>query len=115
MAIVTKLALIAALVGTEISWWEGRWTDRDAACDASSGDAPMRLSTTLLALGEAECVSIREQALDQVRLRLNATCREHGDATPRSHSFILEPSEGGRAMTMSSGAARRQLRKCGNL
>jgi len=109
---VIKLALLAALAWTEIAWWEGQWADRGVACDASTGDRPMRLSSTLLDLGEAECVSIQKQAFGHQRLRLNATCREHGDPTPRLRSFVLEPANGGKAMTMSDGSAVWQLRKC---
>lgn len=110
--VVIKFALLTVLAATEIAWWEGRWTDRSVACGETSGDLPMKLSSALLALGEAECVSIKEQAVDHRRLRLNATCREHDDPTPRSRSFILEPSEGGEAMTMREGTAHWQLRKC---
>ena len=111
-AAVIKLALIAALAGTEIGWWEGHWADRGVACNASAGDRPMRLSAALLDLGEAECVAIHEHAFGRGRLRLNAKCREHGDATLRSRSFILKPSNGGKAMTMSDGSAVWHLRKC---
>ena len=109
---VIKLALLATVAWTEIAWWEGRWADRGVSCDSSSSDRPMTLSWNLLALGEAECVSIKEQAVDHRRLRLSATCREHGDATARSRSFILKPSQAGKAMTMSDGTAHWQLRKC---
>ena len=109
---VVKLALIAALACTEIAWWEVRWADRGVACDAATGDRPMQLSSTSLNLGEAECVSIREQASGPGRLRLNATCGDHGDPTRRPRSFVLEPSDGGKAMTMTDGSAVWHLRKC---
>ncbi len=109
---VAKLALLAALACTEITWWEGRWADRGVACGAASGDRPMQLSSTSLDLGEANCVAIKEQASGHGRLRLTASCRDHGDRTPRSRSFLLEPSDGGRAMTMSDGSAVWHLRKC---
>jgi hypothetical protein len=111
-AAVIKLALIAAVAWTEIPWWEGRWADRGVACDAVRGDRPMKLSSTLLDLGQAECVSIHERALGKRRLRLNARCREHGDPTLRSRSFVLKPSNGGKAMIMSDGSAVWHLRKC---
>ena len=109
---VIKLALLAALAWTEIAWWEGQWAPQGIICNASSGDRPIRLASSLLDLGEAECVSITEQAFGRDRLCLNATCRDHGDPTPRSRSFVLKPSEGGKAMTMSDGNVLWQLRKC---
>ena len=109
---VINFALLATVAWTEIAWWEGRWADRGMSCDSSSVDGPMKLSWNLLALGEAECVSIKEQAVDHRRLRLNATCQEHGEATTRPRSFILKPSGGGEAMTMSDGTAHWQLRRC---
>ena len=111
-AAVIKLALIAALACTEITWREGRWTDRGVACDAATGDRPMQFSATLLYLGEAECVSIREQAAGPGRLRLNASCRDHGDPTLRPRRFVLEPSDGGKAMRMTDGSGVWHLRKC---
>ena len=108
---VIKFALLAALA-TEIPWWEGQWADRGVACDAIVGDRPMQLSSTLLNLGEAECVSVTEHAYGKRRLRLNAACRDHGDPTLRSRSFVLKPSDGGKAMTMSDGSAVWHLRKC---
>ncbi len=111
-AAVIKLALLAGLACTEIAWWEGRWADRGVACEASSGDRPMQLSWDLLDLGEAECVSIREQAFGPGRLRLNASCRDHGDPSLRPRSFVLEPSDGGKTMTMTDGSAVWHLRKC---
>jgi hypothetical protein len=72
----------------------------------------MRLSSTSLDLGEAECISIREQALGQRRLRLNATCGDHGDPTRRARSFVLKPSNGGKTMTMTEGSTVWHLRKC---
>jgi hypothetical protein len=111
-AAVIKLALIAALASTEIAWWEGRWADRGVACNASTGDRPMKLSSTLLELGEAECVAIHERAAGRGRLRLNARCRDHGDPTLRPRSFVLKPSNGGKLMTMSDGSAVWHLRKC---
>ena len=111
-AAVIKLALIAALAWTEIAWWEGRWADRGVACNASSGDRPMKLSSTLLDLGEAECVSIREQAFGRGRLRLKARCRDHGDPKLRARNFVLKPSNGGKNMTMTDGSAVWHLRKC---
>jgi hypothetical protein len=111
-AAVIKLALIAALASTEIAWWEGHWADRGVACSASTGDRPMKFSSSLLDLGEAECVAIHEQAWGRGRLRLNAKCREHGDPKLRTRSFVLKPSNGGKAMTMSDGSAVWHLRKC---
>jgi hypothetical protein len=58
---VIKLALIAALASTEIAWWEGPWADRGVACNASSADRPMKLSSTMLDLGEAECAPSRSK------------------------------------------------------
>jgi hypothetical protein len=104
--------LIAALASTEIAWWEGPWADRGVACNASSGDRLMKLSSTMLDLGEAECVSVKEQAFGKERLRLKARCRDHGDPTLRARSFVLKPSNGGKAMTMSDGSAVWHLRKC---
>ena len=110
--IISAVALIAAVAGTEIPWWEGRWADQGVACDAQTGDRPMALSANLLQLGEAECDSIKEVPVDGKRLRLRATCREHADPTPRPRSFVLEPSDGGRTMDMTDGDARWHLRKC---
>lgn len=107
-----KLVLIAGLACTEITWWEGRWADRGVACDAATGDRPMQLSSTSLDLGEAECVSVREQAFGHGRLRLDAICGDHGDPTRRPRSFVLEPSDGGKAMRMSDGSAVWHLRNC---
>ena len=109
---VLKFVLIAGLACTEITWWEGRWADRGVACNASARDRPMKLSATLLNLGEAECVSIQEQAAGRGLLRLKATCRDHGDRTTRSRSFVIKPSNGGKAMTMTDGSAVWHLRKC---
>jgi hypothetical protein len=111
---VIKLALIAALASTEIAWWEGRWADRGVACNAATGDRPMKLSAALLDLGEAECVSIKEQAFGKGQLRLKARCRDHGNPTLRSRSFVLKPSNGGKTMTMTmtDGSAVWHLRKC---
>jgi hypothetical protein len=109
---VIKFALLVTMAWTEIAWWEGEWADLGVACDALSGDRPMVLSPILLDLGETECVDIKEQRSDHLRLRLNAVCREHGDATPRARSFVLEPSDGGKAMTMSDGDGLWHLRKC---
>lgn len=109
---ICGLALIASLAGTEIAWWEGRWADQGVSCNASTGDRPMILSWNRLDLGEAECVSIREAPVDRKRLRLNASCREHGYPTARPRSFVLEPSNGGRTMEMTDGDAIWRLRKC---
>ena len=111
-AAVIKLALIATLAWTETAWWEGEWADRGVACNAPTGDRPMRLSSALLNLGEAECVAIKERAAGRGRLRLNATCRDHGDPTRHPRSFLLKPSNGGKAMTMTDGSAVWHLRKC---
>ena len=111
-AAVIKLALLAALTWTETAWWENKWADRGVACNARTGDRPMQLSTTLLNLGEAECVAIHERAFGKRRLRLNAKCRDHGDHTLRPRSFLLKPSNGGKAMTMTDGSAVWHLRKC---
>jgi hypothetical protein len=99
---------------TETAWWEGRWADRGVTCNASTGDRPMKLSSAKLELGEAECVSIAERPLGRHRLRLTATCRDHGDPSRHVRRFVLQPSNGGKAMTMSDGSARWRLRKCGH-
>ena len=107
-----SLALIVALGGTEIAWWEGRWAGQGVACEARTGDRPINLSRNLLELGEAECVSVREAAIDAHRLRLSAACRDHGDPTLRPRSFVLQPSDGGRTMRMTDGDGIWHLRKC---
>lgn len=106
------LVAFAAVAASETAWWEGRWVDQGALCEEAKADQqPIRLSWNRLLLGEAECSHIREAA-DGSKLVLSASCRDHSDPTIRARRFMLEPSDGGRAMILSDGQAVWHLRKC---